>query len=183
MSITKSNLVVLKGQSNFIIRETDTTFEANKHYRCFEIEDEFLVFGVKFNRELFNEMFEYLHDRMMREFKEHGLIKNDKPLSKTAFSKRLDIHQYGRGQNKLFKGIVGNKMNGMIAFDCYFQGDTKANFINNAYSDFIDVINEIMDSVDSGNIERGNSGIPISYGSIYFRKPYNPDNKDLAIYY
>lgn len=181
--VTKENLVVLKGQSNFIIRETDTKFEANKHYRCIEVEDELLVYGVKFNRELFNEMFEYLHDRLMREFKEFGLIKDGQPISKTAFAQRLDIHQYGRGKRKLFKGIIGSKMSGMIAFDCYFQGDTKTRFINNAYHDFVDIVNGNLDSIDFGGVERGDSGIPIAYGSIYFRKQWNPDNKDLAIYY
>jgi hypothetical protein len=185
--IKKENLVVLKGQSNFVIRETDTTFEANKHYRCIDVTEgsqrELLVYGVKFDINLFNDMFEYLHDRMMREFKILGLLKDGKPLSKTAFKERMDVHQYGRGQRKLFKGIFGGKMNGMIVFDCYFQGDTKANFISTAYNDYKDIINGNMTSVDDGQVERGDSGIPIAYGSIYFRKQYNPDNKDLAIYY
>ena len=181
--ITKENLVVLKGQSNFIIRETQTTFEANKHYRCIEVEDELLVYGVKFNRELFNEMFEYLHDRLMREFKQLGLIKDGQAISKSAFGNLMDIRKYGKGKGSLFMGFFGSKMNGIIAFDCYFAGQNKTQFIGDAYGDFIDIINGDLTSVDSKYVQRGNSGVPIAYGEIYFRKQYNPDNKDLAIYY
>lgn len=183
MSITKENLVVLKGQSNFIIRETDTTFEANKHYRCIEIEDELLVYGVKFNRELFNEMFEYLHDRIMREFNALGLLKDGKPITKKAFTERIDLHQYGKGRGKIYVGFFGGKMDGMFGFYPSFSGDTKARFLKGAYENYVNVVNGILDAIDCDVLQRGNSGIPLSYGDIYFRKPYNPDNKDLAIYY
>ena len=104
MSMTKENLVVLKGQSNFVIRETQTTFEANKHYRCIEFEGEFLVYGVKMNRTLLNEMFETLHDRIMNDMSKEGvgLLPMMKPLSKKAFIETMDLHQYGKGKNKLF---------------------------------------------------------------------------------
>lgn len=184
----RENLVVLKGQSNFIIRETLTTFEANKHYRCIEMKEgnvvEYLVYGVKFAPELFNEMFEFVYDRILREFNELGLVKDGKyAISKSAFRERMDLHQYGRGKGKLFIGFFGNKMKGLFGFYPVFSGDTKAKFITNAYDHYLQLLDGKMDVIDNEYIQRGNSGIPLSFGDIYFRKPYNPDNKDLAIYY
>lgn len=186
MSLTKENIVVLKGQSNFVIRETGTTFEANKHYRCLNPSDNkgFVIFGEYITNELFNEMFEFLHDRMMRDFKEVGLMIGGRAISKTTFKEQMDIHQYGKGKSKLFKGFFGSKMMGMFSFDCVCQGDTKAQFITDSYNALKSIINGDMTPVDDGIVKRGNSGVPLTYGGdIHFKKQYTPENKDLNIYY
>lgn len=181
--MNKENLVVLKGKTTLVVEATETRFEPNKHYRAIELDKEtILVYGEPFDKATFNNMFEFLHDRMIREFEAKELIKDGKPLSKTAFKERLSLHTYGRGKGKLFIGFFGDKLNGIWAFYGSFRGDTKAEYFKDAYSRFLKVIDGEMDWVDNETIQRGNSGIPISYGDVYFRKEWNPDNEKREIY-
>jgi hypothetical protein len=168
----KENLVVLKGKTAFVDEATQTTFKPNEHYRCSVMFDEYIVYGVPFDKGTFNNMFEPLHNRMMEEWSENGLLPNMKPLSKSAFINLIDIHTYGRGKNKLFVGYVGNKQDGLWAFHPYFKGDTKARFINNAYAMYQDALNGKMDDIDDNMLQRGNSGYPLQYADIYFKKEY-----------
>jgi len=178
------NLVVLKGKTTLVHEETETRFEPNKHYRAIELDkDTILVYGVPFDIDLFNNQFETVHDRMLREFEAMELLKdNGAPISKTAFIERLNLHQYGKGQRKLFIGFFGGKMNGMWGFYPIYAGDTKAQFLKDAYNNYKNVILGKMDLVDDGLIQRGNSGIPISYQDIYFREEWNPNNEKREIY-
>ena len=173
----KENLVVLKGS---IIRgiwksKTETEFSPNKHYRCIELLEggysEFLINGVVMSRETFEYNFEYLFDRMIKEFKTIGLVSpNGHKISKSAFNEHIDVHQYGKGQNKLFIGFVGNKVNGMYAFQPLCKGDTKVRFLKQIYQMYCDVLKGDMTNFDDEMIQRGNSGIPLSFRDIYFKK-------------
>ena len=186
-NVNKDNLVVLKSRTTSLISEgTQTTFIPNKHYRCLSITEndrtEYLVYGVVFSKEAFESLFEFLHDRMMNEWSENGLLPMMKPLSKSAFVEVLDVHQYGKGKNKYWIGFAGNKMDGLWAFQCLCQGDTKARFLKQAYEMYQSALNGDMEDIDDELLQRGNSGIPLSFGDIYFRKPYNPDNIKNEIY-
>ena len=181
------SLVTLRSKTTTLISEgTQTTFVPNKHYRCIEMSEgdysEFLVYGVVFSKEVFESLFVYTHDIIIEQWLENGLLVDNKPLSKKAFVERLDVHQYGRGKGKLFIGFVGNKMDGLFAFQPLCSGDTKARFISQAYNMYKDTVNGNMVHIDDEMLQRGNSGIPLSFGDIYFREPYNPDNIKNEIY-
>lgn len=185
--VNKNNLVVLKSRTTTLISEgTQTKFEPNKHYRCLSITEndrtEYLVYGVVFSQEAFESLFEYTYDRMMEEWSENGLLPMNKPLSKKGFVEVLDLHQYGKGKGKLFIGFVGNKMDGLFAFQPLFKGDTKAKFLAYAYEMYKDTLNGDMTHVDDEMLQRGNSGIPLSFGDIYFKKEWNPNNEKREIY-
>jgi len=175
-------LVILKGKATLINEASQTTFIPNKHYRCMEMGKGFIVYGVWFSKDAFNELFDNLHDVMMEQWSENGLLPMMKPLSKSAFVEVLDIHQYGKGKNKYWTGFVGNKMNGIWAFDVLCQGETKARFLKQAYSMYQDALNGDMTDIDDCMLQRGNSGLPFVHSEIYFRKPYNPDNIKNEIY-
>jgi len=182
--MNKDNLVVLKGKTALVVEGTETRFEPNKHYRAIELDKKtILVFGEPFDLDLFNSMFEPLHDRMLREFEALSLLKdNGAPISKKAFTEQMDLHTYGKGKHKLFIGFFGGKMEGIWAFYPAFQGDTKAEFLKEAYSNYEKIILGKMDYIDNDMIQRGNSGIPLSFGDIYFRKEWNPNNEKREIY-
>lgn len=181
--MNKESLVVLKGKTALVVERSGTRFEPNKHYRAIKQDDNsIIVYGELLDMDLFNNMFEFLHDRMLREFEQKELIKNGKPISKTEFKERMDIHTYGKGRGKLFIGFFGHKMTGIWAFYGSFRGDTKAQFLKDAYNHFIKSIEGEMDFIDGELIQRGNSGIPLSYGDIYFRKEWNPNNEKREIY-
>ncbi len=181
--MNKESLVVLKGKTKVIVERTENSFLPNEKYRAVKQDDNsIIVFGELLDMETFNNLFETVYDRMIREWIENGLFPMCKPLSKKAFVELLDIHTYGRGQGKLFIGFVGNKMDGLFAFQPLFSGDTKAKFINHCYKMYQDTLNEDMTHVDDELLQRGNSGIPLSFGDIYFRKEYNPHNEKREIY-
>jgi len=181
------SLVTLRSKTTTLISEgTQTTFIPNKHYRCIEMKEgdysEFLVYGVVFSKEAFESLFVYTHDIIIEQWLENGLLIDNKPLSKKAFIEVLDIHQYGKGKNKQWIGFVGNKIDGLFAFQCLCKGDTKARFISQAYQMYKDTLEGNMEHIDSELLQRGNSGVPLTFGDIYFRTPYNPDNKKNEIY-
>ena len=182
--MNKDNLVVLKGKTALVVEATGTRFEPNKHYRAIELDEKtILVFGEPFELDLFNNQFETVHDRMLREFEAMELLKdNGAPISKTAFVERLGLHIYGKGKRKLFIGFFGGKMNGMWGFYPNYAGDTKAQFLKDAYNNYKDVILGEVDLIDNELIQRGNSGIPLSFRDIYFRPEWKPNNEKREIY-
>ena len=181
----EDNLATLKGNVT-LVSQCGTRIEPKKHYRCIALtegdETQILVNGIVFDKDAFNELFLYTHDVIMDEMSEIGLLPMMKPLTKTAFVELMDLHQYGKGKRKLYVAFFGDKMNGIIAFYPSFAGDTKARFLKEAYENYQQVLNGNMSLIDSGIVQRGNSGIPIGYGDIYFRKAYNPNNEKNEIY-
>ena len=177
------NLVTLKSRKISLVDESSQTkFVPNKHYRCIEADGGYIVYGVHFNKGTFDNMFEFLHDRMMTEWSENGLLPMMKPLSKSTFVEVLDVHQYGKGKKKYWIAYVGNKMQGLWAFQCLCQGDTKARFLKQAYDMYQQALNGNMQDIDDEMLQRGNNGILQVFGDIYFRKAYNPDNIKNEIY-
>jgi len=99
----KENLVILKGQSGL---ETETvTFKPNKHYRCIVLNEnnikQYLVYGVVMDEGLFNNMFEPVYDKVIRDWNKMKLAKNGGKVTKKHFNEIADIHTYGRGNNAL----------------------------------------------------------------------------------
>jgi hypothetical protein len=176
-------LAILKGKSTLICESSQTTFEPNKHYRSIEHDGGVIVYGVWFSMVAFNDLFVNLHDVMMEQWSENGLLPMMKPLSKSAFVEVLDVHQYGKGKKKYWTGFVGSKMNGLWAFDVLCQGDTKARFLKQAYAMYQRALDGDMEDIDDCMLQRGNSGLPFVHSEIYFRKAYNPENKPKEIIY
>ena len=187
--MNRENLVILKGKSTVIVKADGTKFEPNKNYRCIEVTEskkrEFIVFGVLFDEASFNQLFEYLHDKILIEFKTIGLVgENNKPLSKTAFKKLSDVHQYGRGKNMLnVTYFFTHPKECIYGFYPRYRGDSKAKCLENAYKMYLDLLSGDMEEVDCNGIQRGNSGIPIGYGALRITPEYNPTNEILEIYY
>lgn len=187
--MNRENLVTLKGKSTLIVKADGTMFEPNRNYRCVEVTRnkgrEFLVYGVVFDETSFNQLFEYVYDKILREFKALGLVgENNKPITKKAFKERASVHQYGRGKgmlNVLYFYIKPKEY--IYGFYPQFQGDSKAKCLENAYKMYLDLLNGDMEEVDFKNIQRGNSGVPIGYGDLRVTPEYNPTNEKLEIFY
>lgn len=182
----KENLVILKGKST-LISQCGTRIEPNKNYRCIEVSDEthseFLVYGIVFDEKAFKELFVYLHDIVMSEFNDIGLLDNMKPISKAQFKERASIHQYGRGKDMLnVMYFYTNPKECIYGFYPQFQGDSKAKCLENAYEMYKDLLNGEMDDFDCKDIQRGNCGIPLIYGDLRCRPEYNPTDEKLEVF-
>ena len=182
----KENLVILKGKST-LISQCGTRIEPNTQYRCIEISEgtrkEFLVYGIVFDENSFNELFIDLHSVVMDELKAIGLVKEDgTAISKAQFKERASVHQYGKGQgmfNVLY--FFTHPKDCMYGFYPQFRGDSKAKCLANAYQMYIDLLNGEMDDFDCNDIQRGNSGIPTSYGDLRMRAEYSEEKNELFI--
>lgn len=161
MSYTKKDLVICKKAVAF-----DDNFKVGEVYRC----SDNIVYGYPFNEKAFAEHFDYLHDVVVKEWTDLGLIVDGKPVSKTKFKEWFDVHTYGRGQGAIRVGYVGVPREVMFQFISE-RGTTKAELLNSSYQRFIEVINGNVEPFDPIYcwISRGNSGIPISFGHIYWR--------------
>ena len=180
-----ATLVVLKDQKNYVTSGCGTKFNANVHYRCCQLEDQFLVYGVNFNKETFDILFEPLHDRLLRDFKTFGIVgETNEPISKTMFTMLANHshHKYGKGQRALHVFFFGNKMDGMIGFYPSFSGDTKAQCLKEAYENYKNILDGCIDSVDEDIVQRGNGGVPLSYADLYYKgNLYNPQPPEIII--
>ena len=161
------DLVVLKVSEN-VMFETET-FRTNINYRCCRLTEnnvtQYLVFGIVFDEETFNRLFETTHERMIRDFTEMGLIKsNGKPVSKSKFSQIASHHNYGSGSRKLGVWYVNKNSNFIYGFYPY-QGN-KQEQLKECYEYFLDILKGEMDSVDSDDVCFGNCGIPIYYKKL-----------------
>jgi hypothetical protein len=162
MSYTAKDLVVCKKAIAF-----DDNFRVGQVYRC----SDNIVYGYPFNEKAFKENFDYLHDVVVAEWTKLGLIVDGKPVSKTAFKQWFDVHTYGRGKTALRVGYIGIPREVMYQFFPIERYTKKATLEKEAYNFFIEVIKGNVEAFDPifTKIVRGNSGIPISYGQIYWR--------------
>ena len=168
-TIREDNLVVLKqGVQPFRVGVCETEFVPNTYYRCIKLENdghrEYVIFGERFVNEQYDEAFETVQDLFLREFEQLGIIVNGKVISKSAFSKLIDVHQLGRTSKSGFKVgyIYTHPKELMYVFMPFFTGDTKAECINSAYRSVRDIIEGDMQCVEDDYIQRTNTGIPTS---------------------
>lgn len=108
------------------------------------------------------------------ELKKQNLIKADgNVVSFAEFKKLANIHQYGRGQRRLFIIFVYNShpKDGMFAF--YPPTTNKPEMLSIAYDYLVDVATtDMKQEYLNENVIWGNGGIPLSYGKI--RQNYIP---------
>ncbi len=141
----------------------DVTFKAHVPYRCSPMEDSYIVYGIAFTQDEFDDTFEYVLDRAKVHFEDMGLLVNGKPVTKTRFKKLSDIHTYTSRTTKLhiifFHGA--DRIN--YGFYGRFNKDTQAQVYKDAYQDFINFLEGESAGFEGGNIQFGNCGIPIGY--------------------
>jgi hypothetical protein len=177
----KENLVILKGKAT-LVSKCGTRIEPNVPYRCVEVSEsnnsEFLVFGIVFSKEAFEQLFVYIHDVIIKEFKSLNLLKqNGDIISKSAFKELAKVLKYDKGKdcyNVVFFYIHPKELT--YQFLPLFKGQSKAKALAHAYKMYIDLVKGNMNDFDCHEINRGSSGIPLSYSDIYFKKEYNPEN-------
>jgi hypothetical protein len=163
MSYTKKDLVICKKAVEF-----DNNFKVGEVYRC----SDNIVYGYSFNEEAFAEHFDYLHDVVVKEWTDLGLIVDGKPVNKTKFKEWLDVHKYTRrGIKPLYLSYIGRPKESLYQFYPSSPQATKTQTVKDAYYYFSETVkgNVIFFDPVLGTVIRGNSGIPISYGKIYWR--------------
>lgn len=182
----KENLVILKGKST-LISQCGTRIEPNTQYRCIEISEgkkkEFLVYGIVFDENTFNQLFIDLHSVVLNELKVIGLLgENNEPISKSLFKNQASVHQYGKGKSMLnVLYFYTHPKECIYGFYPQFQGDSKAKCLENAYAMYLDLLNGEMEDFDNKDIQRGNCGIPIGYGDLRMRAEHTEEKNELFI--
>lgn len=165
--MNKTNLVVLRGDKELEF-QTDTMYP-NTYYRCLKIEEsdneEYLVYGIVFDKAGFELNFEYAYDRVMRDWKKIGLIKNDKLISKSKFKLFANIHIYGKRSNNLRIIFFGNPRECTYGFYPLYR-ECQADQLNTIYSWCELIIAGEMRWFDNECIQFGNCGVPLSYGNL-----------------
>ena len=155
------------------IQLSTTSFKCNVPYRCMTLnsvnETQYLVYGVAMDKEYFDDNFVLAYDVIINELTELGVIQNGKLVSKTKFKTLLDFHYYGSGKRKNIISYLGQPKKLMYQFHNQFTGDNKTTCINYYYNNIKNILLGNMDCIDENDINRGNSGIPLSSRNIYFR--------------
>jgi hypothetical protein len=95
-----------------------------------------------------------------------GLITDKgEPISFAKFKKLCDIHQYGRGQRRLFIIFIGQPKENLFAF--YPPTCTRPEMLKIAYEYLVDTITtDIKQEFLDSNMQWGNCGYPLSYADV-----------------
>jgi hypothetical protein len=165
--MTKTSLVVLRGDKELEF-ETDTMYP-NTYYRSIQVtendQEEYIVYGIKFDKAGFDKNFEYAYDKVMRDWENIGLIKKGKLVSKKAFNELASVHLYGKQINNLRIIFFGTTQFGRYGFYPKFR-ENQAKQLLTIYQWCVNVIEGDMTYFDFEYIQFGNKGIPISYGNL-----------------
>lgn len=162
-----TDLVVLKTALKATKNQTD--YRANVFYRCCVEPNGYLIHGEFFTKKEFDSLFEYVYDRVMRDFKELGMLGADnKPISRNKFNKLASVHTYGRGR-KALKIYYFYKDTHVKIYGFYPSQGTKAENLQECYQWYLDIVSGNVEPLD-GRFNRdvvfGNSGIPLAYGDL-----------------
>jgi hypothetical protein len=161
----EDSLVILKGDER--IEFLTGVLLPNKAYRCIKLssstKSELLIGGFKFDQDGFEAKFEFMYDKIMRDFKEMGLV-NDKleANGKVKFRNGVNFHKYGKYSILTF----GKNKDEFYAF-YPMQGDKLQTF-NECYRMLVDLVEGDMDLIDCKDIQFGNK-MPLSYGNISYK--------------
>jgi len=166
-TIRQDSLVILKeGVTAFTLGHTE--FKPDTFYRAINLSlgkhREVLVYGELFIGQSFDEFFEVGHNKIMRDFKKVGLVNEvNEPIGVTKFCNHIDIHVYGKGQDKLFKGYLCiNDMRYMYSFQSFFR-QNKKDFKKEIYNHFKSLVEGNLNPIDNQLVRYGNSGIGLTY--------------------
>lgn len=144
------------------------SFKPNQFYRCEPEGQGYLIFGTYITK-MEHKAFETAHERVMRDWKELGLLtSNGKAISKTAFKKLADIHTYGTGYGALKVWYFRNTRERIYAF--YPSGGQTAKAqAYETYEYYLALIAGEMDPLDNEDVMFGNCGIPLNYRGLSVR--------------
>ena len=170
MGLSKDNLVLC---NNDFTTET-TEFSIGTPYRSLDLSEgdnrQYMVYGCVFDKQEFDQKFKNMYEVVMLEWVKLGLVsENYQPISKRKFLEYLDIHSYGKGKVRYLAGYLG------IPKKCLYQihgriGESMKSFKESAYQQYLFIVQGNMHPFDSAKVVRGNSGIPISYSDIRWKK-------------
>jgi hypothetical protein len=154
-------LVVLKEALS--VTKDSTTFKPNYHYRHIDFKNGVhVVNGEDFTDTEFNSLFESAIDRVKNHWKEIGILgENNKPISKSLFTKLADIHIFGYGTRAMKVWYFSNRRGCIYGF--YPMQGTKIENQKECYQYYLDILNGNYDPLDEQNVCFGNSGYPLSY--------------------
>lgn len=159
-----------KWQEPKLSRIGDEMFEKGKVYRYMNQGNGYVVVnGVGIPAESFHKHFMDYHTFVVSKLKEIGVYDNTNEclVSLNRFKKDYcDLHTYGRGANKRFIGFIGHPKENLFGVYVSYNITTKTNAIREAYYMLNALLDGNKDLLDDEDIMWGNSGVPISYGSI-----------------
>lgn len=149
-------------------------FKKGEVYRCIPNEDGFMVMAETIEKDAFEENFTFFLDVVKEEWEMLGLTINGKAISKTAFKKKANEghHKYGKSLHIFFFYTHPKKL--LYGFYPSFNGN-KADALNDAYINYVNVVDGHTDGLDYQHgctplVQRGNSGIPISFEDIRWKQ-------------
>lgn len=100
-----------------------------------------------------------------------GLISiDDKPLSYSAFKNRASVHKYGGQYKIVFVGLPKQNL-----FGFYTMYGTDSQVMKEAYGMYCRLVDGDMEDYNDGDVQWGNCGFPISYGSLRSEFIFNPE--------
>lgn len=163
----------MKNLNNLVILATalqatkgTTSFLANRFYRHSVLEKNLhLVYGETFTQVEFDSLFINAIDRVKADFKKIGILGADeKPISKSLFTKLADIHTYG-SDRKGYKIWYFRGARDLIYGFYPMQGTKKENQTE-CYQWYLDILNGNHECLDDRDVCFGNCGIPLSYSKL-----------------
>ena len=165
--MTKTSLVVLRGDTALGF-ETDIMYP-NTYYRSIQAtendHEEYIVYGIKFDKKTFEANFEYVYDKVIRDWESIGLIKGGKLIPKSRFKLFANVHVYGKRSNNLRIIFFGNPRECMYGFYPIFS-ENQTKQLTKMYQWCENVIAGDISYFDDKDIQFGNCGIPLSYGNL-----------------
>ena len=160
--MNKTNLVMVETP----IERGTTTFKKNNFYRHIVLENNLhLINGETFTNKEFDRLFILAIDRVKADFKKIGILgENDKPISKSLFTRVADIHTYGSGRKgyKIWYFRGGKD----LIYGFYPMQSNQRENQRECYQWYLDILNGEVDCLDERDVCFGNCGIPLSYSRL-----------------
>jgi hypothetical protein len=103
------------------------------------------------------------NEQLIDKLKDLGLVNlsTNKPISYSGFKNRASVHKYGNKYKIVFLGAP--KLN---LFGFYVVWGNDSEVMKEAYEMFTNLVKGHMTDYLNNEIQWGNAGIPISYGSL-----------------
>jgi hypothetical protein len=165
--MNKHNLVVLKQNKPHITKNYELI--PHKFYRCLtptENEcDEYMIYAEWFTQAEYDELFETVYDRMIRDWERFGLIKNGKAIAYTPFKKLASVTRYDQRGTKPLYVVFFHHQTDIYGFYPTFR-DTQELSLKYAYENFLRVLDGDMIPVDQLLVQFGNWGTPVAYSPL-----------------
>lgn len=103
------------------------------------------------------------NEQLVDNLKYLGLVdlKTNKPVSYSGFKNRASVHRYGSQYKVVY---VGHPKQNLFGFYTMYGNDSQV--MKEAYEMFVSLVKGDMQGYNEGDVQWGNAGIPIGYGSL-----------------